>query len=352
MHKKAIALLSGGLDSSLAVKLMIDQGIEVVAINFMSPFCNCTPKKSGCRHQAQLIAHELGIEIHAIPKGMDYLAMVKRPPHGYGRGMNPCIDCRIYMLRKARERMDSLGASFVVTGEVLGQRPMSHRQAIRIIEKERPDRLIRGPLSRPFEPSIPEQEGIVDRRSSLDSGRSRKPQIELAEELGIKDYPCPAGGCLLTDPVIASRLRDLFTYQPDFDMTDIHLLKVGRHFRIDAKLKVVLGRNKAENEKVTSLVKPGYAIIQPADFRGPAALVTGIPDRDQERLIGEIVARYSADAHDRYVLRKQIVNRKTSSFSVAGKIQPETLEAFQIGHGTCWEGKEEHEKRIFDEHIH
>lgn len=343
MDKKAIALLSGGLDSSLAVKLMIDQGIEVVAINFTSPFCNCTPKKSGCRHQAQLIAQELGIEIHAIPKGMDYLAMVRNPSHGYGRGMNPCIDCRIYMLKIARERMVSLGASFVITGEVLGQRPMSqHRQAIRTIEKESGlAGLILRPLSAGlFEPSIPEQEGIVNREKLLSlSGRSRKPQIDLAEELGIKDYPCPAGGCLLTDPIIASRLRDLFVFLPDFDMSDIHLLKVGRHFRVDTKLKIVLGRNKAENEKLRSLAKPGSTIMEPASFRGPVALASRIPDRRQETLMAELIARYCVDEHHRFILHKQVIGGQGSSLTVTRKLPLDELDTFRIGDGAGKEGR-------------
>jgi len=170
------------------------------------------------------------------------------------------------MLRKAGELMSSLGASFVVTGEVLGQRPMSqHRKAIEIIESESGlDGLILRPLSAGlFPPSLPEREGIVDRKKLLSiSGRSRKTQINLAENLEIKDYPCPAGGCLLTDPVIASRLRDLFTCMPDFDMPDIHLLKIGRHFRIHPALKIILGRNEAENSRLIGLTKPGFTLFR------------------------------------------------------------------------------------------
>lgn len=349
MKKKAIALLSGGLDSSLAVKLMIDQGVEVIAVNFTSPFCNCTPKSAGCRHQARIIADQLGVEIHMLPKGMDYLAVVKNPDHGHGRGMNPCIDCRIYMLRKVKERMAPFEASFVITGEVLGQRPMSqHRQAIETIEKESDlEGLILRPLSAGFfPPTIPERAGIVDRESLLSlSGRTRRPQMDLADKLGIKDYPCPAGGCLLTDPIIAARLRDLFAFMPDFEMSDIHLLKFGRHFRLEPDLRVVLGRDRAENERIKSYMKPGSIFVEPVNFRGPSALVSRFPGEEKERMIGGMIAHYSKDRSDEYVLTRQSADGEASTFSVRGKLDAEAFLSFQIG-------PVGHDLQMFDAHNH
>jgi len=232
----AIVLLSGGLDSTLAVRMMIDQGIDMTAVHFTSVFCNCTPKKAGCKMQARKVAEELNVPIQVIHKGMDYIKMVERPPHGHGSGMNPCVDCRIYMLRKVKEMMSELGAAFVITGEVLGQRPMSQqRHTINLIERESglTDLILRPLSALHFEPTRPEREGIVNREKLLDmSGRTRKPQFALAEHLGDRDYPCPAGGCLLTDKVIAARLRDLFAHQPDYTHTDLVLLTMGRHLRL------------------------------------------------------------------------------------------------------------------------
>lgn len=335
MNKKAIALLSGGLDSTLAVKMMIDQGIEVTAIHFTSPFCNCTPRKAGCRHQALKVAQEFGILVRVIQKGLEYMKMVQNPRHGYGRGMNPCIDCRIYMLKKAKEMLADSGASFVITGEVLGQRPMSqHRAAIRKIEKESglEGRILRPLSAQHFPPTIPELAGIVDRQKLLSfSGRSRKPQIDLARRLGVKDYPCPAGGCLLTDRIIASRVRDLFTHIPDYDMTDLHLLKIGRHFRLDPGLKIILGRNQVENEQIQAMAGPGSVLFKPFDFRGPTCLAQGSLDTQTEGMIGEIIARYSQEEKIRYQIKKQILGEDESVIFVDKKFDKEELARLQMG---------------------
>ncbi len=334
MGKKALALLSGGLDSTLAVRMMLDQGLEVAAINFTSPFCNCTPKKAGCMRQANRVAEEFGIPIRVVPKGMDYMRMVERPPHGYGRGMNPCIDCRIHMLRKTKEMMPEMGASFVVTGEVLGQRPMSQRrQQIALIERESGlEGLILRPLSaQHFDPTAPELSGVVDRQKLLAiSGRSRRMQIDLAKDMGIKDYPCPAGGCMLTDPVIADRLRDLFAHVPDYTINDLQLLKVGRHFRIHHRLKIIVGRNQEENDRLAMLALPGSTIFIPEDFRGPTAFVREGDDIAEET-VGAVIVRYSHDEKASYLVKKQIVGGDGSFFPIGEKFTSEKLDAFRVG---------------------
>src|SRR3990170_2260758 len=212
---KAISLLSGGLDSTLAARVLLDQGIELEALNFLTVFCTCTNRGETCL-ASQKAVQGLGIPLKVFNVSNEYLGVVKHPKHGYGSNINPCIDCRVFMLKKAKQYMEETGASFIVTGEVLGQRPMSQRKdAMRLIEKEADLKgLVLRPLSAKFLPvTIPEKEGWVDREKLLNiQGRSRKPQMKLADDLGIRDYPCPAGGCLLTDPSFAKRMKDLIHY--------------------------------------------------------------------------------------------------------------------------------------------
>lgn len=276
---KAVGLLSGGLDSTIAAKLMLEQGIEVYAINFTSPFCTCTPKKEGCAAVVTAVRQLGKIPLKLVAMRDEYLKMVQNPKHGYGSGLNPCIDCRIMKIQKAGEYMRKIGASFLFTGEVIGQRPMSqHKSAIKRIDRESG---LQGHILRPLsamylEPTIPEKEGWVDRTRLLGiSGRSRKAQISLAADKGITDYPCPAGGCLLTDKNFSNKMRDYFAHIGRPSIHDIPLLKIGRHFRLNGGDKVIVARNENECKMMEHLCRKGDHFLTPLDFKGPAVILQG-----------------------------------------------------------------------------
>ncbi len=295
LKPKAIVLLSGGLDSTLAVRLMLDQGVEVLALNFVSPFCTCGSRKAGSCHLAAEVAREMGVELRVLSKGLDYLKIVEKPRFGHGRGLNPCIDCRIYMLRKAAALMDEVGAGFVVTGEVLGQRPMSqHRSALDRIERESglAGRILR-PLSAGWlEETVPEKEGWVDRSRLLEiQGRSRSEQLALAEREGIEVFGCPSGGCLLTDRLMARRLRDLFRHRPDYGMSDARLVTLGRHFRLRPGLKAILGRDRSENERLESLAG-GRPRVELVEIPGPLMILDGRLEDGDRPALGRLLRRY------------------------------------------------------------
>ncbi len=303
---KAIGLLSGGLDSILACRLILDQGIEVIGFNFVTPFCTCIKGKQkqrnveakGCQYEARRAAEKLGIPLKVMAKTKEYIQMIKSPKHGYGSGMNPCIDCRIFILSCARDYMKEVGADFVFTGEVLGERPMSqHLQALKLIEQESglSGRILRPLSAKLLEPTIPEKEGLVDRERLLGiQGRSRKPQIALAGEYGIKDYPCPAGGCLLTDKNFAQKLRDAFAHKEE-SLRDIQILKVGRHFRLPSGRKVVVGRNEFENRVLLNLTDAQDAVFEPVDVPGPVVVIFHAENLSEEELLltAQLCTRYS-----------------------------------------------------------
>jgi len=290
---QALAMLSGGLDSALAAKLVRDLGVEVIGINF-STFLS----RKG-RDQAIRSAENVGIEIKTFDFTEDFLRMLRRPKFGYGSGMNPCVDCRILMLRKAKPHMERLGANFVVTGEVLGQRPMSQRRdTLRTVERESGlEGLLLRPLSaRHLPPTVPEQRGWIDRDRLLDlQGRSRKEQMRLAEMWGITEYSQPAGGCLLTDETYARRLRDLFDHLPDsaeLTVEQAELLRLGRQFRVSEEVKIIVGRNEAENDLLEAY-RPGRDTLVPVSCTGPLVLVEGNPSSGEIQIVAGIVARYS-----------------------------------------------------------
>jgi len=289
---KALALLSGGLDSTLAVKLVLDQGIDVEAVNFVTPFCLC--RKGGCG--ASEVAKKFNIPLKIISVGEDYLKVLRNPKYGYGKNMNPCIDCRIFMLKKAKEHMQKIGASFIFTGEVLDERPMSqHRKALSIIEEEAG---LKGKVLRPLSAKLlpkteAEKIGLVNREKLLNiRGRSRKRQIELAKQFGITDYPCQAGGCLLTYKEFANKLRDLFNHKNRVSLKDVQLLKFGRHFRF-GKNKIIVGRNEAENKALLQMKAAGDYYFEAQDCGSPITLLQGPKTRAAIEKAAELTAFYS-----------------------------------------------------------
>jgi tRNA-specific 2-thiouridylase len=273
---KAIALISGGLDSTLAARVVMEQGIEVQGVCFVIGFASKDNK--AFEKSARERADKCGIPLKVIDVSKEFMEVLGAPRHGYGANINPCIDCKTFMLKKAKEMMTKEGYDFLITGEVLGQRPMSQRRdALNIIRK---DSGLDGYLLRPLsakllEETVAERTGLVDRARLLDlRGRTRKPQMELAKKYGMEEFAQPAGGCLLTDPGFAARLKDLMA-NSGLSMDDIALLKVGRHFRLDQKTKAVVGRDEKENELILSLKKEKDAMLQLVEDPGPYALLRG-----------------------------------------------------------------------------
>jgi tRNA-specific 2-thiouridylase len=300
VNKKAIILLSGGLDSILATRLMIELGIEVVCVNYYIEFAVC----GGGPTSATKAAEMLGVELKVFDITAEFLEMFKNPKHGYGANINPCIDCKIFMLKKAKAYMEEVGASFLVTGEVLGERPMSQRRdALNIIEKQAG---VRGILLRPLTAkhlplTLAEEAGIVDREKLLDiRGRGRTPQLKLAEKYGIKEFPNPSGGCLLTDPGFTKRVRDIIAHD-DLNLVSLRLLKVGRHFRLSDTTKLVIGRDKKENDELEGLVKDGDICIRLKDKQGPFSIIRGPADEGLVEYAARIVAQHTKYRGDEFL---------------------------------------------------
>lgn len=276
--KKVVALLSGGLDSQLAVRMMQERGFEVSAVAIKTPFCDFDCGR-GCGFEIRERADDLNVDLKTVYLGDEYVEMLKNPKYGRGAGFNPCIDCRAMMFGAAKKRMEEIGAEFVISGEVLGQRPMSqHGPALRTIEKEsRLEGKIVRPLSAALLPATdPERDGLI-RREDMGTirGRTRRAQLRMAEQYAIEDPPNAGGGCLLTDPQFGRKTRDLFDHTETPTINDIDLLKVGRHFRFDEMTKLVTGRNKDENGVISALALPGDVLLEARDHMGPVSVIRG-----------------------------------------------------------------------------
>ncbi len=294
--KKVVALLSGGLDSQLAVKMMQEQGFEVSAVAIKTPFCDFDCGR-GCGFEIRERADDLNVNLKTVYLGDEYIEMLKHPKYGMGAGFNPCVDCRSMMFKAAEKHMKEIGAEFIISGEVLGQRPMSqHAPALRTIEKETGllGKIVR-PLSAALLPETdPEKEGLIKRENlGMIKGRTRKAQLEMAEKYGIENPPNAGGGCLLTDPAFGLRAKDLFEHIETPTINDIDLLKVGRQFRLDDTTKLVVGRNKDENEMIKAIALPKDILLESRDHMGPVSILRGKNSEKFIEFAASVTLRYS-----------------------------------------------------------
>lgn len=289
---KAVGLFSGGLDSLLATKLMLMQDIDTRLITFVTPFC---PAPYSTQKKTFVTNKDLEVKVKIVTLGEEYIEMVKNPKFGYGKNMNPCVDCRVYMIKKAKEYMEKIKASFIFTGEVIGQRPMTQQKKhLELIERKTGlQGLIVRPLSaKNLEMTIPEKKGWIEREKLLDlSGRGRKEQIALAQKFGITSFPWPAGGCLLTDPQFTQRIKDSLEHGEDTQRYLVRL-RYGRHFRLENGVKVIVGRNEQENAILTDLADENDSLIEIIGCGSPRTLLQGKDEKDAA-MAAAISARYS-----------------------------------------------------------
>lgn len=316
---RAVSLISGGLDSMLATKAIMEQGVHVEGINFYTGFCveghTHAIRKQGRdkvkRNNSLWVAEQLGIKLHIVDIVEAYKDVVLNPKYGYGANMNPCLDCKIFMVKQAHEWIQAKGFDFIITGEVLGQRPMSQRAAVMpVVAKESgaDDLLVRPLSAQNLPPSKPEREGWIDREKLFNfSGRTRKPQMALAAQWGIEDYAQPAGGCcFLTDANYTEKLKDLWAHRPsrDYELDDIMLLKIGRHFRPRPHFKMIASREEGETNFLEGY-KNQFTWIKTASCSGPLAILDGdgISDADIE-LAAQIAAKFSKGRNEASIICK------------------------------------------------
>ena len=305
-QRKAVALISGGLDSMLAARVVKDQGIHVEGLNFFTGFCveghthaiRRVGKNKPKRNNSLWVAEQLGIKLHIIDVIEEYKDIVLNPAHGYGQNLNPCLDCKIFMVNKAKAWCEENKFDFIFTGEVVGQRPKSQRrETLPIIARESgaDDRLLRPLCAKNLPATLPERESWVDREALFDfHGRNRKPQIALAESLGFSEYAQPAGGCcFLTDKAYAGKLADLWQSrgERDYELDDIMLLKVGRHLRPKPHYKLIVSREEGENNYLSGY-RNEFISLESKSCNGPLALRDGEPRDDDIEQAAAIVARY------------------------------------------------------------
>ena len=328
---KAVSLISGGLDSLLATKVTMEQGVHVEGINFFTGFCveghtHAIRKKDKAkpkRNNALWVAETLGIKLHIIDIVEEYKDVLLNPKHGYGANMNPCLDCKIFMVQKAQQWIDENGFDFIITGEVIGQRPMSQRKdTMPIISRESgaEDRLLRPLCAQNLPPTLAEREGWIKRDELYDfSGRNRKPQMALAEKFGFTDYASPAGGCcFLTDENYSSKLVDLWKGRGsrEYEMDDIMLLKVGRHIRPNPHYKLIIGREDGEN-KFLQGYKNTYTSIKMISCSGPLTLLDGVANDADLEFAARITARFSQGKNeDTVTVETQRANGEIKTMNV------------------------------------
>ena len=340
-QRKAIALISGGLDSMLAAKTVMEQGVHVEGINFFTGFCveghthaiREKDKAKPKRNNALWVAEQLGIKLHIVDVIEEYKNVLINPKHGYGANMNPCLDCKIFMVGKAKQWIGENGFDFIVTGEVIGQRPMSQRKStMPIVAKQSgaDDLLLRPLCAKNLPPTLPEREGWVDREKLHDiTGRSRKPQMAMAKDFGIDDYAQPAGGCcFLTDKNYSAKLVDLWKVRDskEYELDDVMLLKAGRHIRPKPHFKLIIAREEGEGRFLQGY-KRDYISMVCTSHIGPLVLLDGEPSAEDLYLAASITARYGqgrdAEQVDMAITQKDGSERTIQVKPLAGEKLPE-----------------------------
>jgi tRNA U34 2-thiouridine synthase MnmA/TrmU len=342
---KAVSLISGGLDSMLATKVVMDQGVHVEGINFFTGFCveghtHAIRKRHADkpkRNNALWVAEQLGIKLHIVDIVDEYKDVLLNPKHGYGANMNPCLDCKIFMVHKAKEWIEKNGFDFIITGEVVGQRPMSQRKdTMPVVARESgaDDRLLRPLCAKNLPATLAEREGWIKREEMYDfSGRNRKPQIALAAQYGFEDYASPAGGCcFLTDENYSKKLVDLWQSRGkrDYEMDDIMLLKVGRHIRPRPHFKLIVGREEGENNFLQGYAKV-FTSLKTTSHPGPLVLLDGVANDEDLLLAARITARFSQGKNsDHVIVETRRDNGEEKTFDIAPLPASELKDAWHV----------------------